>query len=31
MACQSNRRESMKDTVDDSEGKGYDDDVKRLH
>ena len=31
MACHLNRRESMDETVDDDDGKGYDDDVKRLY
>ena len=30
MACQLNRRESADEAVDDNDGKGYDDDVKRL-
>jgi hypothetical protein len=30
IACQFNRRESVDNAVDDNEGKGYDDDVKRL-
>ena len=30
MACQFNRRECADKAVDDNEGKGYDDDVKRL-
>jgi hypothetical protein len=31
MACQLNRKESVDKAVDDNEGKGYDDDVKRLY
>jgi len=31
MACQFNRREGVDKAIDDNEGKGYDDDVKRLY
>ena len=31
IAYQFNRRESVDKAVDDNEGKGYDDDVKRLY
>jgi hypothetical protein len=31
MACQLNRRERVDKAVNDNDGKGYDDDVKRLY
>jgi hypothetical protein len=31
MACHLNRRESVDEAIDDNDGKGYDDDVKRLY